>query len=106
MTTVDFTETYKLLSCGECGIRFALPEGYIEMLKKSHEVWYCPKGHERYYPDESDQEKYERLYNQELECCTRLTSEVESQSRSIRAYKGRITRLKPKSTTGNGEEEV
>jgi len=47
--------------CSECGITYGIPETFIEELQRSHKTFYCPNGHSRYFPDESDLEKERRL---------------------------------------------
>ena len=58
-TVLNFTPTmaYTDMLCGTCGITFAVPQGFYEGRRLSHATWYCPNGHERYYPGKSDVEK-------------------------------------------------
>jgi hypothetical protein len=47
--------------CITCGCVFGLPQDMQMHLKKSHAKFYCPSGHEMYYPGESDRDRAERL---------------------------------------------
>lgn len=51
--------------CGECGISFAAPESFWRNRKDDHKTWYCPNGHARHYPGESEKERAERLLSEE-----------------------------------------
>ena len=57
MSTFTQTETYVVISCGECGVRFAIETGHKQRLLETHDTWYCPNGHQRYYSGKSDAEK-------------------------------------------------
>jgi hypothetical protein len=45
------------ISCGECGIAFSMPRERQRQLKESHETFYCPNGHHRWYPGKTEQER-------------------------------------------------
>lgn len=53
--------------CGECGIAFAAPASFWSERRDDHKTWYCPNGHQRHYPGESEKEKAERLLREERE---------------------------------------
>lgn len=53
--------------CGECGISFAAPEGFWSNRRGDHKTWYCPNGHARHYPGESEAGKSARLLREEQE---------------------------------------
>lgn len=46
--------------CITCGITFAVPEAYQRWLIEKHETFYCPNGHDMYYPGETEAEKLRR----------------------------------------------
>lgn len=46
-----------LVTCGECGIAFTIPEARFLELKRKGSTFYCPNGHRRHFvvkPDEKD----------------------------------------------------
>lgn len=48
------------ITCGKCGICFSVPDHWLETRKRNHAYFWCPNGHERYFPGESDIEKAQR----------------------------------------------
>ena len=44
-------------TCITCGITFAVPERYQRHLKEKHEAFYCPNGHDQYYPAQTEAEE-------------------------------------------------
>jgi len=81
------------LSCG-CGITFAAPKKWVEERKRDRKTFYCPNGCHRYYPKENEEERLKRLLAQEQRCCISARNEANTLERSVRAYKGQITKLK------------
>mgnify|MGYP001601907496 CR=1 FL=1 len=57
--------SYEAMVCGECGISFAAPESFWSNRRDDHKTWYCPNGHSRHYPGESEKEKAQRLLREE-----------------------------------------
>jgi hypothetical protein len=59
----DYITGMTLMSCGECGINFAVPDRfYIERRDKNASLsWYCPNGHNRIFKEsEADRLRRER----------------------------------------------
>ena len=102
MSTLTQTTTYTVISCGTigCGVRFALDDAFMDERQKDHGTWYCPNGHSRYYPAESDIDKYRRLYKSADERATRLLAERDQAEASRRAWKGQTTRLRNRTAAG------
>ena len=44
----------RLMTCANCGIAFAMPESVAERRERDHSKFYCPAGHNNYYPQKSD----------------------------------------------------
>jgi len=59
-TSIALTE----IVCGQCGIKFAVPEAWRAAKQETGDGWYCPNGHCRAYT-ESDTAKYRRLLQEE-----------------------------------------
>lgn len=97
MAEVQFTVTFKLLTCADCGIQFAVPEWWATERRRDHRDWYCPNGHTLHFPEESD---IERLEREKRETQARLNEEqhlrlvVERErDKAIRAKKRMETRV-------------
>lgn len=98
---MNFDIEFIQLQCGECSIPFAISRAHFDRLHQTHKSFWCPNGHERHYPGESDEEKLKRQLAQEkrskneaLHCCTELTKENEKLEYSNRGYKGKFTQMK------------
>lgn len=94
MTTLTYSTTLSIIECGSCGIPFGVPDSFIAERKDDHRTWYCPNGHSRYYPAESDAEKYQRLYKAAQDDKARLRAERDQVEASRRAWKGQATRAR------------
>lgn len=64
MATITYTESLTQMTCGECGISYAVPEPWREQKKKDGSGWFCPNGHSRVYR-ESDIEIAKRELREE-----------------------------------------
>lgn len=51
--TVEFAEC----CCSECGIYYYVPSQWRKNRREDHVGFYCPNGHNQYFPAESDAEK-------------------------------------------------
>lgn len=106
-TTQIKTITLSLRYCSECHIHFGITEGMLETLRNTHETFYCPNGHSRFFPGKSNEEK---LRGQISELHGELGDMQESLSaseyehgktiRSLRATRGHVTRTKNKIAKG------
>lgn len=45
------------ITCGNCGVVFAITPDRQEQLRQSHDTFYCPNGHPRHYPGKTKTEK-------------------------------------------------
>jgi len=52
-------------TCLTCGIQYAFPQAYEDELRRNHKGFYCPRGHEAYFPAETEEEKLRRALRQE-----------------------------------------
>lgn len=74
----------EVITCGECGISFALPARFLDERRKDHKGFYCPSGHSRYFPGKSDEEKLrEKLKQKEIEIAEK-TSVLEKTRQAVR----------------------
>jgi len=84
------------LTCARCGVLFAAPERMIGKRRADHKTFYCPSGHDNYFPQESEKEKYQRLYRQERDRAARRAAELDQSQASLRATKGVVTKQRKK----------
>ena len=82
--------------CCNCGIMFAITENFKIQKKENHASFYCPNGHEQYYPAKNETEILKERLKTVQSCCTAAREEANSLDRSRKAYKGHLTRLKAK----------
>jgi len=54
--TVNSTEWY-MVTCSKCHAQFAITNAHDNQLRKCHNTFYCPSGHDQYYPGKTDEEK-------------------------------------------------
>lgn len=89
--------------CCNCGIEFAMPKNWKNILLDNHERFYCPRGHSQHYTGETVAEKLEKR-NKSLvqqkgwadDRGDRWERNAEFYKNQARAYKGHMTRLKNK----------
>lgn len=71
-TTFNEVVTLEKITCGTCGVVFAIPQSMIETLKRESGGFYCPNGHQRgWWKSESD----------------KLKEAIEQKERELRASK-------------------
>jgi hypothetical protein len=109
VTTIEIGITLETIVCGSegCGIIFALPETWLRERRRDHKTFYCPNGHNRYYPQKSDEEILrEQLataqgnlnYYQNL--AKNRSKEILTLERSRAALKGQTTKLRKRAANG------
>ncbi len=72
--------------CGTCDVAFGFAESFYDKRRKDNRTFYCPNGHEVYYPKKS-------VAQQALD---RKDILLAGQATKIRSLKGQITKLKRK----------
>lgn len=109
MDNVHIALELETLTCGRdgCGIVFAVPEIWVTARRKDHHTWYCPNGHQRYFPDKSDVERLQEQLatangnlNYYREMYTEYHNQAKSLEKSLRAQKAASTRMKRRITNG------
>lgn len=105
--SIQFTVTFEEIVCGAegCSERFAVPAETYQRWRRTHESWYCPKGHCRSYHHESDLEKLRR---EKTEQAARMQRQIDYErerkeseirtrmhiTRRLNATRGVLTRTK------------
>ena len=71
-----------VITCGDCGVSFALADDFIAARRRDHRRFYCPNGDSRYYPQKSELD----LPNEQAERCCRKANELKRQLECARGY--------------------
>jgi len=59
---VGYTGTLTVLDCAGCGLVFAMTWDFEARRREDHKTYYCPAGHENYFPHKTEAEQLrERL---------------------------------------------
>ena len=84
-----------------------MADALIHGRRRDHRTWYCPNGHPRHYPGESDIEKAQRLQREAERVAEahRMMRESEARRRAsaehrLRAQKGVTTKLRKRIAAG------
>lgn len=95
--TVTHTVEVEVITCADCGSPFGIEANMIKGLRKSHETFYCPKGHRNYY-GESKEEKEIKKLKETLQAETERSEwwkhEAETKAKQLSATKGQLTKTK------------
>ena len=86
--------------CGNCGVVYALSEGYEAARRQDHATWYCPNGHHWHFPGESEEERLKRLLSSEKDRRARVQADLDRTEASRRAWKGQTTKLRKQVLAG------
>lgn len=107
--TIWQTKTYTVMECGKagCGISFALADEFIAARRKDHATFFCPNGHQRYFPQDNEAEKLRKQVEREKENARfwrdrNQDSAEEARHQAARAngYKGALTKTKKRISKG------
>lgn len=107
--TTTYTGELVIVQCGavNCGVVFALSDNYVNARRADHATWYCPNGHARHYPGESELEKAKRLRKVAIEDANRAWTALgaandqrRAAERSAAALRGHLTRARNKIANG------
>lgn len=100
-----------LITCGQCGIHFAVPNRWDDERRGDQKTFYCPNGHRRVYQGKTEAEKLkEQLASTKRELVRKresvdyLSDEVASQEARITSMKGARTKYRAKIAELKGEK--
>jgi len=106
-TTITITVTLEHLSCAACGVLFAFDGDLMQKRRRDHQTFYCPSGHQNYFPGESDLEQLQRaLEEARLETkraeyrAQSATIEHRAAQRQLSATRGQLTKIKKRVANG------
>lgn len=96
------------LSCCECGIIFGVPPLWERSRRSDGRTFYCPNGHGQHFNQgKSKADQLAEELSRERQRVAERDDEIARQKRlreiserSIRAYRGQVTRLKARTSAG------
>ncbi len=83
-----------------CGITFAVPRGWQRERQEDHTTFYCPNGHQQYFPGETDAERLAKELARERQRLDQAQAAVKDLERSRRAIRGQLTRQRNRIAKG------
>lgn len=89
----QYGQEFIMETCFECGIEFAFPKSLYKIFLRTHESFYCPKGHSQYYSEKTKEQKLaERVDKLEKICQARLSTinYVEKQFYGMKGYAAKL----------------
>ena len=100
METITIKTELVTETCISCGIQFAVPPEYVRHLRETHRTFYCPNGHNMYYPAQTEEE---RLRKQLLRADREIGDLREAKyqaEKQLNGALGQITKLKKRANAG------
>lgn len=96
------------MTCGQCGEPFQISSDLEQVLRRSSQTFYCPHGHQRYFPQgETKEAKLQREVNRlkqnaaYLEDCRReANARADKERHRANGYKGHATRISKRVKAG------
>ena len=83
--------------CGDCGVEYCIPENLYNERVNDHKSFYCPNGHNSYFPGKSDIEKSRQEIAGLRSRIDQLENLLDWTEKSRSAYIGHFNRLKKQS---------
>lgn len=80
---------YIAINCAEeqCGVTFAIDNGFDERLRNSHRNFFCPNGHTNHYPHKNQEEILRERLSAKDEIIAKLEKDLAKKKRKNRAKK-------------------
>jgi hypothetical protein len=107
MVMQEVTLTLVSVTCKSCGCVFGLSEDMHQKFRKTHNWFYCPNGHQIYFPQKSDEEKLQEQLkdararaSHQQERAEHFREEWDRADRRRAAIKGHYTRMKNRIAEG------
>lgn len=86
--------------CITCGIVFAIPVNYKGQLRETHKGFYCPNGHNMYFPAETKEEKLRRQLQEERRQRKDVQEENIKLSQKLDGALDKISQMKKRANAG------
>lgn len=91
--------TLTIMTCGNCGVEFAMPETMRAEKERDGGSWYCPNGHNRVYK-ETEATKYKRLFEAEQERARKRQEELFAEQREHEKTQRKVKKLARRVSAG------
>lgn len=105
--TIAIETNLEVIQCANCAMSFAVPPRFLKERRNDHKTFYCPHGHDNYYPQKSDEEKLrEELANEKRwhsladERARRAAQDAEHYKQQRNGYKGQLALVKKRVANG------
>lgn len=99
---MSYTEIITMVKvhCAKCQILFGVTDDFKERRQDDHDEFFCPRGHNNYWPQDSDKDKLKKELAKSKEQYQRERIERQFHEKSAKAFKGKVTQIKKR--IGNG----
>lgn len=88
------------LTCSECGIDFAVPGHWLTARRRSHATFYCPNGHNQYFPGKSDVELAKERADRLAQQLASRNEDLKVEKLSHAATRGQLTKARRRAAHG------
>ena len=92
----DFT----IVSCSVCGTPIALDVDFKVHRQRDHKTFYCPNGHNQYFPSESEEERLRRLLQRRDADLNGALDKLASVERKAKRAEGQLKKVKTRVHNG------
>lgn len=92
---------FNVIECGKCGVQFGISSNLHRTLTETRQGFYCPNGHSRYYPEDTEKNKLKRevkhlknrviVAGEQMEAAER---DARTSEKRAAAHKGQVTKIK------------
>lgn len=90
----------EMQTCIVCGVEFGLPARLDDEFRKDHRLFYCPNGHQQYYPQETEEERLRKKVRFLKDDIAIRINENAELSKNLDGALGKITDLKKRAKAG------
>lgn len=85
MSAIEVLISLQVETCINCGVSFGVPGEFQRWRKAHHETFYCPNGHQQYYPSETEEDRLRKLYLRERQNSETLNTELANLKKRVDA---------------------
>jgi hypothetical protein len=98
---------FTTLTCGSCGVHFAMDSSLYDRRTQDHESFWCPNGHQRHFVNETEAQRLARQLDAQKadtkfwrDSHAHATEREDKANRRLRATRGVVTRYKRRMIQG------
>lgn len=100
MNTQEYIGIFVVHTCGNCGTTFGMDEGFYKARLRDRKSWWCPKGCQRHFIDESEEERLRRELRSQSAHTEYYREQYQRERASLISTRGHVTRLKRRVAVG------